>query len=245
MSRTNPIGNADTPATVLGVGDDTDEAATRWRSLAVARSVDPAREAAEDRVQRLIDAALELMTNPDGDEVTVQNVADRAGLSLRAFYRHFPSKDELLLAVFEEAIRANAQHLQQEIAASDEPLERVRIFATEYYRSCRSGQTRHANRRLPGRKLGPFGYQLLFDHPDEAAHAFIPLVSLLRRLLDDATAAGVIPADRDNEQVAGIMLQAIMFNSFSTTITGSTTDDVPDRGDLFWGLLLHGLAGDR
>ena len=185
------------------------------------------------------------MTNPDGDEVTVQNVADRAGLSLRAFYRHFPSKDELLLAVFEEAIRANAQHLQQEIAASDEPLERVRIFATEYYRSCRSGQTRHADKRLPGRKLGPFGYQLLFDHPDEAAHAFIPLVSLLRRLLDDASAAGVIPADRDNEQVAGIMLQAIMFNSFSTTITGSTTDDVPDRGDLFWGLLLHGLAGDR
>ena len=129
------------------------------------------------------------MTNPDGDEVTVQNVADRAGLSLRAFYRHFPSKDELLLAVFEEAIRTNAQHLQQEIAASDDPLERVRIFATEYYRSCRSGQTRHADKRLPGRKLGPFGYQLLFDHPDEAAHAFIPLVSLLRRLLDDASAA--------------------------------------------------------
>ena len=105
MSTWNPIGNADTPATVPGVGDDTDEAATRWRSLAVARSVDPAREAAEDRVQRLIDAALELMTDPDGDEVTVQNVVDRAGLSLRAFYHHFPSKDELLLAVFEEAIR--------------------------------------------------------------------------------------------------------------------------------------------
>ena len=58
-------------------------------------------------------------------------------------------------------------------------------------------------------------------------------------------AADFIPAGRDNEQVAGIVLQAIMFNSFSTTITGSTTDDVPDRGDLFWGLLLHGLAGDR
>ena len=155
MSTTNPIGNADTPATVLGVGENTDEAPTRWRSLAVARSVDPAREAAEDRVQRLIDAALELMTNPDGDEVTVQNVADRAGLSLRAFYRHFPSKDELLLAVFEEAIRANAQHLQQEIAASDEPLERVRIFATEYYRSCRSGQTRHAEQAPPRSKARP------------------------------------------------------------------------------------------
>ena len=34
MSTTNPIGNADTPATVLGVGENTDEAPTRWRSLA-------------------------------------------------------------------------------------------------------------------------------------------------------------------------------------------------------------------
>jgi AcrR family transcriptional regulator len=228
--------------TVLDTHQDTP---TPWRNRAVARSVEPQRAAAEDRVQRLIDAALELMTAPDGAELTVQNVADRAGLSLRAFYRHFPSKDDLLLAVFGEAIRATASHLERELAGSDDPLDRVRIFATEYYRSCRSGQTQHSDQVLPGRQLGPFGYRLLFDHPVDAAHAFAPLVTLLRSLLDDATAAGDIRGGRDNEQVAGMMLQAIMFNSFATTVTGTATDDVPERGPLLWDLLLHGLAGAR
>ena len=195
-------------------------------------------------MQRLIDAALELMSNPDAGDLTVQNVAERAGLSLRAFYQHFPSKDDLLLAVFEEAIQTTARTLDDEVAASADPLERLRIFATEYYRSCRSGRTQHADRRLPGRNLGQFAYRLLFEHPREAAHAFTPLVSTLRRLLDDAAAAGAIPPSRDHEQVAGIVLQSIMFNGFATTITGSTTDDYAGRGDLFWELLAHGLAGE-
>jgi AcrR family transcriptional regulator len=217
---------------------------TTWRSQAVARSVDPARQAAEDRVQRLIDAALELMSNPDAGDLTVQNVAERAGLSLRAFYHHFPSKDDLLLAVFEEAIQTTARFLDDEVATSADPLERLRIFATEYYRTCRSGRTQHSDQRLPGRNIGQFAYQLLFDHPREAAHAFAPLVSSLRRLLDDAAAAGAIRPGRDHEQVAGIVLQSIMFNGFATTITGSTTDDYSGRGDLFWELLAHGLAGE-
>lgn len=215
----------------------------RWRSRAVARSVDPAREAAEERVQRFIDTALELMSNPDGDELTVQNVVDRSGLSLRVFYHHFAGKYELILAVFEEAIRTTARHLDQEVATADDPLERLRIFTTEYYRICRSGQPRHSEQRLPGRSMGQFAYQLLFDHPEEAAHAFTPLVATLQRLLEDAAAAGEIQAGLDHEQVAGIVLQAIMFNSFATTVTGSTTDDVPGRGDLFWEVLIHGLAG--
>lgn len=227
---------------VLEMQQDT---SSQWRNRAVARSVDPARAAAEDRVQRLIDAAIELMTAAGGAEVTVQNVADRAGLSLRAFYRHFPSKNDLLLAVFEESIRANAEHLERELARSDDPLDRIRIFSTEYYRSCRSGQTQHSDQRLPGRQLGPFAYQLLFDHPQEAAHAFVPLVSLLQTLLDDATVSGAIRGGRDNEQVAGMMLQAIMFNSFATTVTGAASDDLPERGLLLWELLLHGLAGGR
>jgi hypothetical protein len=34
-----------------------------------------------------------------------------------------------------------------------------------------------------------------------------------------------------------------MFNSFATTITGANTDDLPNRADLVWRMLLHGLAG--
>jgi AcrR family transcriptional regulator len=225
------------------VSDPGPEDPTSWRTLAVSRTAEPAREAAEARVQAFIDAGLDLLGDPEGAELTVQNVVDRAGLSLRSFYQHFAGKYELLLAVFEEGIRRTAFHLEQAVDTSEGPLARLETFVIEYYRLCRSGQPRHSDQRLPGRGMGQFAYQLLFDHQDEALQAFRPLVSLLVELLEDAGAAGVIQPDLDHEQVAGILLQAIMFNAFSTTITGSTTDDVPGRGELFWRVLFDGLSG--
>jgi hypothetical protein len=84
----------------------------------------------------------------------------------------------------------------------------------------------------------------MFDHPQEASAAFAPLVLLLREILEDAATAGAIRSDLDAEQVAGVILQAIMFNAFATTITGTRTDDFADRGDLLWALLFGGLAAD-
>ena len=105
------------------------------------------------------------------------------------------------------------------------------------------GPAQQPRAQRPNRAFGNFAHQLLYDHPQEASQAFVPLVALLRRLLDEAAAAGVINTELDREQVAGVVLQAIMFNAFATTITGSSTDESPGRGDLLWRLLLSGLAG--
>ena len=160
--------------------------ATR-RELAVARALDQARTRAENRVQLFLDAALELMNSNSG-EFTVQEVTERSGQSLRTFYQYFAGKHELLLALFEDSIRAAALHLEDVIAEGDDPLDRLHRFAVEYYRMCRlklKGQ--------PSRAPGPmveFGQQLLTSHPDEAARAFAPLVVLLEDLLAAAAAAG-------------------------------------------------------
>jgi AcrR family transcriptional regulator len=219
------------------------EDSTRWRDLAVSRTAEPARKDAEERVQAFIDAGLALLADADAGEITVQSVVDHSGLSLRSFYQHFAGKYELLLAVFEEGIRRTTTHLAQQVDQAEGPLGRLEAFVTEYYRLCRSQRTREPGPRLPGRSMGQFAHQLLFDHPEEASHAFMPLVALLRDLLDDAADAGDILAGRDFEQVAGIILQAIMFNAFASTVTGSATDALPGRGELFWEVLLHGLAG--
>ncbi len=81
-----------------------DPAPTSWRDLAVARSLDPARARAEKRVQRFLDAALELMARSPEKEFTVQEVVERSGQSLRSFYQYFAGKHELLLALFEESV---------------------------------------------------------------------------------------------------------------------------------------------
>ena len=49
--------------------------ATSWREAAVARSLNPARARAEDRVQRFLDTALELMASGTSEEFTVQELS--------------------------------------------------------------------------------------------------------------------------------------------------------------------------
>src|SRR4051812_20649958 len=87
------------------------------RGLAGGRVVDPARARAETRVQRFLDAALELMSSTSGKDFTVQEVVERSGQSLRSFYQYFDGKYELLLALFEDSVRSTAQQLQTQIDA--------------------------------------------------------------------------------------------------------------------------------
>jgi hypothetical protein len=89
-----------------------------------------------------------------------------------------------------------------------------------------------------------FAQQLLTSHPSEAARAYAPMASLFRSLLSDAADAGAIRTDVDLDRLCGIVLQAIMFNAFATTISGSPADAPAgaDPGQEFWSLLFRGIA---
>ena len=227
------------------MSDDTaaESTSTTWRELAVARSLDPARARAEKRVQRFLDAALELMTSSDGKEFTVQEVVERSGQSLRSFYQYFAGKYELLLALFEEAVRSTAEHLDEAAAASDVPLERLHIFLVEYYRVCQPSAKAKPAKKGPAPAMAEFAQQLLTDHPKEASTAFGPLVELLESLLDDAVKAGDIQKGLNNRRIAGVLLQAIMFNAFASTISGtSVRGDPGDAAEELWALVLGGIG---
>src|SRR6202040_2235043 len=94
-----------------------------WRELAVARSLDSARIRAENRVQRFLDAAIELLNEGSGRDFTVQEVVERSGQSLRSFYQYFNGKHELLLALFEESVRTTADQLHELVAEEPDPVE--------------------------------------------------------------------------------------------------------------------------
>jgi AcrR family transcriptional regulator len=211
------------------------------RDLAVARALDSARVRAEGRVQIFLDAALELMNSGSG-EFTVQEVVARSGQSLRTFYNYFAGKHELLLALFEDSIRSVASHLQEVIADADEPRERLRRFVLEYYRMCRP-QPKDPVATLPAPAIVEFAQQLLTSHPKEAARAFAPLVVLLEGLLTEAAAAGDIRPGLDHRRIAGVVLQATMFNAFSAAISGSSSLlDGDTEPETLWDLLLRGVG---
>ena len=214
-----------------------------WREQAVARSLDSARVRAENRVQRFIDAAIDLLSDSEpGKDFTVQDVVEKSGQSLRSFYQYFGGKQELLLALFEESVRSTADQLRERIKDEKKPLERLHRFVTEYYALCRPAP-RGKGKKKTSVALAEFAQQLMTAHPDEATRAFEPLVSLFNEVLDDALRAGVVRGDLSRRGIAGVVLEVIMFNAFSTTIGRSLGDaDRRDPAEELWELLLHGIG---
>jgi AcrR family transcriptional regulator len=201
---------------------------------------------AEKRVQRFLDAALELMISSPDKEFTVQEVVERSGQSLRSFYQYFAGKHELLLALFEESVRSTADHLRDLVAEEKNPRDRLHRFATEYYLICRPSSKGRAAKKLPTPAMAEFAQQLLTSHPDEAARAFVPLVSALSALLDEAAAAGVLRSGLQHPRIAGVVLQAIMFNAFATTISGvSGRQPGAAAAEELWDLIFHGIGITR
>ena len=77
----------------------------------------------------IVDAAWDLVLTSEVTDFTVKQVAKRANVALQTFYRHFESKDELLLAMFEEAIEQGAKPFITESAGLP-PVERLRHLLT-------------------------------------------------------------------------------------------------------------------
>ncbi len=232
---------ADPPAT-----PPTTDAPLRRRDLAVARSLDSARVRSEGRVQRFIDAGFELLGNAEsGKEFTVQEVVDRSGQSLRSFYQYFAGKHELLLALFDEAIRSTADRLEEQIAKREGALERLHCFVVEYYRSCLPAPKGRMSKNNPSPVLAEFSHELLTAHQDEAARAFVPLVTLLTTVLADAVAAGVVRRGLEHEDAAGMVLSTIMFNAaYAPTISDTEPGDGGRAAERMWEFVSAGILAD-
>ena len=91
--------------------------------------------------------------------------------------------------------------------------------------------------------MAEFAQKLLTEHPKEASRAFVPVVSLFEQLLDEAAAVGAIRSGLQHRSVAGVALQAIMFNAFAATISGTSIGpDGHESADELWTLFIHGIG---
>lgn len=79
---------------------------------------------ADDR-QGIIDAAYGCLSEPHSGPIPVAAILDRAGLSTRAFYRHFASKDELFLAMLRQEAAALADRLDRVVELPGDPVTQL------------------------------------------------------------------------------------------------------------------------
>jgi AcrR family transcriptional regulator len=73
----------------------------------------------------LLAAAADVFAVGGFESIKVQSVLARTGLSTRAFYRHFPTKDHLWLAFWQDSLLRRRGDVQAVIDAHDDPMDQL------------------------------------------------------------------------------------------------------------------------
>src|SRR2546430_11285144 len=69
--------------------------------------------------REIAESAVTLFARDGYDNVSVEDIAEEAGLSLRTFYRYFSAKDEVLSPIFTQATEDLLDHIARRPAAED------------------------------------------------------------------------------------------------------------------------------
>ena len=217
-----------------------DGPASGWRQRAVSKSLSAARSRAEQRVQRLLDAAFALIDERGTTQFTIQDVVDRSKQSLRGFYQYFDSKDELLFALLEETIRESLEDLRSTVEAESDPLARLRAFTIRLHEWCEplgKRRKRGAHNRVP---ISEFSLQLALKDPERLTAAMAPISRMLIEVLKAAITAGAIRAT-DPQRAALLIQQTVMYGWLMNRFVQSPQARV--TAEDAWEFCLHGLGG--
>ena len=229
-----------TDSSLARVDDLQHENGPGWRQRAVSRSLSAARTRAEQRIQRLLDAAFDLIDEKGTTEFTIQEVVDRSKQSLRGFYQYFDGKDELLFALLEESIRESAADIREAVESESKPIERLRAFTIRLHEWCEplgKGRKRGAHNRLP---LSEFSLQVAIKDPARVASVMTPISRMLVELLDAAVTAGAVEVT-DTQRTAALIQQTVMYGWLMNRLVRSPRMRV--TAEDAWEFCLHGLGG--
>jgi AcrR family transcriptional regulator len=210
-----------------------------WRERAVSRSLNAARSKAEERVQRFLDAAFELIDENGSTEFTIQEVIERSKQSLRGFYEYFDSKDELVFALFEETVREADEDIRRAVDAESDPLERLHTFTIRLHEWCDPADSPRKRGTHNRRPIMDFSNRLAVNYSDRVRAALAPISLLMRELFAVASDAGAIHV-ADTKRSAVIVQQTVMCSWFGNRLIENP--ELRLSAEETWQFCLHGLG---
>jgi len=185
-----------------------------WKKNSVERSLTSARERAQDRSDRFVAAAMELMEERGTIDFTVQEVIDRAHMSIRTFYKFFASKDDLLVAVHDTILATEVvPRLRRRCEGVTDPVERVRAYIEGLYDLT-------ADRNPVSRALSTFRNRLTETRPGDLEQTMRPQIELVVELVSGAAQTGRLQSDLAPE-VAGLLMHHTVLVAVHARILGS------------------------
>jgi AcrR family transcriptional regulator len=191
-----------------------------WQVTSVDRSLQNARSRAKQRSEGFVEAAVELLSERDESDFSIQDVVERSGQSQRTFYTFFDSKDNLMLAVYETILRTTAvPWLRQRCEGIEEPVLRLRAVLEAISSATPA--------RL-SRALSVLHLRLTETRPNDLGHALEPLHALIVELLSAVAKAGQLREDVGLDTQAALLQELLLASTHSRVLAGGSVTSVDD-----------------
>ena len=191
---------------------------------AVDRSLRGKRHATAEEVNRLVESALLLIQRSGRVEPRVSEIVRQAGLHNQAFYRHFRSKRERLVAVLDRGIAILASYLRHRMAGQATAVGELREWIRGMLEQARNLEAAEATRPFTLARS-----RLAESYPEEVARSEQQLTALLRAAIVRARDTGELP-DADPERAPEALYLLTM-----GWLERRLRDEVPaNRDDAAW-----------
>ena len=194
-----------------------------------AGAVDP-----EPRTSRFMRSALAILGETGRTDFTVLEVVERSKTSLRSFYQHFSTKDELLLALIDKIMAESTARWR---AATDGlPAEAaLRVLIEKICVPAESSTQDRVNRGLTS-----YNDHLSETRPRDYARVLSPLHDLIRDILHRGIAEQTFRDDVDVDATAALILQAAL-GAMRLRVLGAELNGVPVDADHIYRFCVGGL----
>jgi AcrR family transcriptional regulator len=161
------------------------------------------RKDAQRNLERVLHAAHELFAER-GADVTMEEVARRAGVGVGTIYRRFPSKDHLFAAVSHAAC-ADVRHcLQSAAQAERDPLDKLRALVfVQHHRCAEQAALLDLRPAAAGQSCGP----------DDQQDLYAALHTLLQQVIAEGQRAGAL-RQGDAAVLAALCLELLSPRAF-------------------------------
>lgn len=163
---------------------------------------------------RLRDAALELFAGRGYEATTVADIAERAGLTARTFFRYFADKREVLFGgsatLLDEVTRA-----ARSAPADASPIETVAAALDAF--AATVGQDRSWSRRRRA---------VIDSTPELLERELVKLATMSHRLADVLRERGVPDPDAALVAEAGLGVLRVAFDTWTATADGPPLDEI-------------------
>jgi len=212
-----------------------DEAIPAWQRQSMDRSLRSARARAHARSDRFVAAATRLLEEKASTDFTVQDVVERAKMSIRTFYKYFASKEDLLVAVSETVVAREAvPRLRERVEKHRDPLLRLKAFIVALV------ELTARARGSVARALTSYQNRLAESRPTDLARAMKPQLDLLAELIEDVARTHPLQGALTVERAARLIHDLLLATVHGRALGSDGGSEMP--AEAVWQFCVSGMG---